>query len=317
MGDGVLVLQNAGSKIGVVATSLVTAPPAQSDSLPRTAQRVHAVHVLAFWHLASIDAPTVAVVWALVIARSVQVHLEPWIAVLLAIGTWTVYVLDRVLDARSAVRSHTPALLRERHHFHWRHRRVFLPLAFCTAAGSVALIIKLMPRAAQQHDSLIAAAALAYFSGVHTAARLPRWIRLICSKEMLVGALFGTGCAAPTLTRLSPDASAWPVVLSLASLAVLAWLNCAAISSWESQQSSIAIPASAIAFALAGLAIAVVLPSSLAPTSALLSSAALSALLLLALHNHRDRFTPVTLRALADLVLLMPAFLLIRGVLPG
>lgn len=316
MGDGVLVRRNAGSKIRIVASSLVTSPLAQSGSLPRTTQRLHAVHVLTFWHLASIDAPTVAIVWALAIARSVQVHLEPWIAFLLAIVTWTVYVLDRVLDARSAVRSHTPAVLRERHHFHWRHRRIFLPLATCTAAGAVVLIVKLVPREAQQHDSLIAAAALAYFSGVHTGARLPRWIHRICSKEMLVGTLFAVGCAAPTLARLSPDASAWPVILSLASLALLAWLNCASISNWESQTSSKTIPAATVGFAIAGLAIALFLPPSQAPTSALLSSTASSALLLRALHSHRDRLTPVTLRALADLVLLIPAVLLIPGVLP-
>jgi hypothetical protein len=43
----------------------------------------------------------------------------------------------------------------------------------------------------------------------------------------------------------------------------------------------------------------------------------LSAILLLALHQFRHRLAPVTLRALADLVLLVPALLLIPGVLQG
>jgi hypothetical protein len=134
---------------------------------------------------------------------------------------------------------------------------------------------------------------------------------------MLVGILFAIGCTAPTLTRLSPDASAWPVVLSLSSLALLAWLNCAAISNWESsQRSSKTVPVATVSFAIAGLTIALFLPPSLAPTSAFLSSAASSAFLLFALHSRRDRFTTVTLRALADFVLLVPAILLIPGVLP-
>jgi hypothetical protein len=52
-----------------------------------------------------------------------------------------------------------------------------------------------------------------------------------------------------------------------------------------------------------------------AGTSALLISGALSTLLLLALHRLRGRLAPITLRALADLVLLVPAALLIPGVL--
>jgi hypothetical protein len=317
LGSGVLVLRNAGSKIGIVASSLVTSQLAcQSDTAYRSTAWGHASQVLTFWHLASMDAPTVAVVWALAIARSVQVHLQPWIIFLLAGGTWTVYVLDRLLDARQAIRANALAVLRERHYFHWRHRRTFLALAACTAAGAAALIVILMPVAAQQHNSLIAIAALAYFSGVHAPTRLPRWLRQVCSKEMLVGILFAVGCAAPTLTRLHPAASPWPIVLSLAFFAVLAWLNCAAISSWESPRTSRTIPAAIIGFAVAGLAIAICLPPPLAPTSALLSSAALSAILLLALHQFRHRLAPVTLRALADLVLLVPALLLIPGVLP-
>lgn len=271
--------------------------------------------LLASWHLLSLDAPTVAIVWAYAIGHAAHIHLQPWIALLLFSGTWTVYVLDRILDARRAINANSPTLLRERHHFHWRYRQVLVPLATCTGLVATAIIFKLMPATARRHDSLIAAAALAYFSGVHSSAQLPQALRRLCSKEMLVGILFAAGCAAPTLTRLH-SASPWPTILTFGVFAAIAWLNCAAISRWESQASS-DISAAALTISLAAPAIGIMLPVAQARTSALLVCAALSALLIAVLHRFRDQLEPVTLRALADLVLLAPAIMLIPGVWPA
>lgn len=283
----------------------------------RTAQlRSSAISLLGYWHLASLDAPTVAVVWAYAIAAAANVRLQPWIALLLAAGTWTVYVIDRILDARRAIKSHTPAMLRDRHHFHWSHRRPLVSLAACTALIAAAIIVRLMPTAAREHDSIIAAAALAYFSGVHSSARLPHALRRLCSKEMLVGILFAAGCAAPTLTRLH-SASPWPTLLSFTFLAAIAWLNCSAISQWESQSSSINLSAFALTIAAVGFAISATLPQALAHTSALFLCASLSALLIAVLNRFRERMDAVTLRSLADLVLLTPLLLLTARALPA
>lgn len=233
---------------------------------------------------------------------------------LLASGTWTVYVLDRVLDTGRAIRMHTPEVLRDRHLFHWQHRSTFIPLATCTGAAATAMIIKLMSPAAREHDSVIAAAALAYFSGVHAKARFPLWLHSICSKEMIVGILFAAGCAAPTLTRLNHADSIGPLLLSFACLAGLAWLNCAAISSWESHAESRTFPLSAGLFSFTCLAIAALIAPQFAAGSVLLLCAALSSLLLLGLHASRRRYSPLVLRALADFVLLVPAFVLMPGI---
>lgn len=304
-----------GTKIEDVASPVLSSQlNCQSDPLKQVQLRGICTSLLASWHLLSLDAPSVAIVWAYSIARAAQVHLQPWIALLLASGTWTVYVLDRILDARRAIDANSPALLRERHHFHWRYRQVLIPLATCTGLGATAIIFNLMPSAARRHDSLIAAAALAYFSGVHSSAALPRALRHLCSKEMLVGILFAAGCAAPTLTRLH-SATPWPTILIFGFFAAIAWLNCAAISRWESQSSS-AISLAAFTISLAALAVAIMLPPVQARTSALLVCATLSPLLIAVLHRLRSRLQPVTLRALADLVLLAPAILLIAGVGP-
>jgi hypothetical protein len=297
-----------------VASSLVSSQlVSQSQAISPPQSRRQITRVLDLWHLASLDAPTVAIVWALAIARAAGVRLEPWIPLLLACGTWTVYVIDRLLDARRAINAHHLATLRERHYFHWRHRHALFPLATCAAAIAIALIIKLMPLAAREHDSLIAAAALIYFSGVHAPAQVPQWARRIASKELLVGILFAAGCAAPALSHLHSAASAWPLLPVVIFLASLAWLNCAAIDMWESQSTRIGIPASAATLTFIGFTAAVILAPYNAHISALFACGAISALLLFLLHRMQHRLHPVTLRALADLVLLTPVILLIPG----
>ena len=297
-----------------MASSLVSS---QVDSYRQTVShsqsRRQFTRILELWHLASLDAPTVAIVWALAIARSAGVRLEPWIPLLLACGTWTVYVIDRLLDARRAINAHDFATLRERHFFHWRHRHALFPLATCAGVLAAALIIRWMPIATREHDSLIAAAALIYFSGVHAPAQLPRWAFRIASKELLVGILFAAGCAAPALSHLHVGASAWPILPSVLFLASLAWLNCAAINIWETQSTRIRIPTSVATLSFAGLVAAMVLAPDHARVSALLGCGALSSLLLFVLHRMQHRLDPVTLRALADLILLTPVLLLIPG----
>jgi hypothetical protein len=297
-----------------VASSLVSSQvDSCAQSVSHSQSRRQFTRILDLWHLASLDAPTVAVVWAFAVARSAGVHLEPWIPLLLACGTWTVYVIDRLLDARRAINSHNLATLRERHYFHWRHRHALFPLAASAGALALALIIRLMPIATREHDSLIAAAALIYFSGVHSPAQLPRWAFRIASKELLVGILFAAGCAAPALSHLHVGASAWPILPSVLFLASLAWLNCAAINIWETQSTRIRIPASVATLTFAGLVAAMVLAPDHARVSALLGCGALSSLLLFVLHRMQHRLDPVTLRALADLILLTPVLLLIPG----
>jgi hypothetical protein len=50
------------------------------------------------------------VAWSLNFAWAAGVNLPKWVPVLLALGTWAVYVGDRLLDARAAFRSGNLAL---------------------------------------------------------------------------------------------------------------------------------------------------------------------------------------------------------------
>ena len=177
------------------------------------------------WHLASIDAPTVAIIWSLAFAWAANVRLPWWVLVLLSLGVWTVYVADRLLDASAGMRSPALEQLRERHFFHWRHRRVLVPAALAAALIAAWFVLLLMPGTTRKHDALLAAASLVYFTRVHSGRKfLP-----LFSKELLVGAIFTFGCALPTFSRVHLSLAWWPLLTAILAYALLAWLNCYAI----------------------------------------------------------------------------------------
>jgi hypothetical protein len=290
-------------------------PPSQEECPEEDPIRTYLTGVfdlpasLRLWHLASIDAPTVAVVWALSFAWTMNIQLPGWVTLLLALGTWAVYVGDRLLDARAGFRTGDLRRLRERHYFHWRHRSILLPLAAAASCVVIALIFQAMPLASRNRNSFLAAAALAYFSGVHSRHRLPGWLYRLSSKEFAVGILFTAGCALPTFSRvgLIPNAAAsrWPLVVVATLFAALAWLNCHAIEQWESDTPR-GISIAAGALGLAGLALVWFLAPILFRASVLLAAGTSSALLIALLDWKRARLTPLTLRILADVALLTP-----------
>jgi hypothetical protein len=280
---------------------------------------VHAPPALRLWHLASLDAPTVAVVWALGFAWAAGVRLPLWVPLLLALTAWAVYIGDRLLDARAGLHEAALHRLRERHLFHWRHRRIFIPLAAAAACAAAWIVLVLMPAGARERDSVLGAAALIYFTRVHSSRNLPlfrsRFLSPLLTKELLVGVLFTAGCALPAWyrTRASgPGEMAWPVAVPVLFFALLAWLNCHSIERWESLKCRAPRPrilTPATALALAGALLAVLLAAAQPRSAALIAAGAVSALLLALLDRLRHRFTPVALRAAADLVLLTPLLL--------
>ena len=250
--------------------------------------------------------------WTLAFAWAAHIRLPAWPIAVVALAAWSVYIGDRLLDVRNA---RTP--LRPRHHFHWKHRRIFLPIALAAALAAIGLVAHSMPYVARERNSVLAAAALAYFTSVHSPWRLPgRKTQHRLPKELLVGILFTLACATPTLARVN-----WGfnlprvlcVLLALFGYIALAWLNCHAIECWESdivpQKSSIFHLATALT-AAALLAAAVAFTAHFQREAAILVAAAFAAAMLAFLDRHKLRLNPVSLRAAADLVLLAPIVLL-------
>lgn len=224
---------------------------------------------------------------------------------------------DRLLDAYRATHSGKTGTLRQRHFFHWRHRHGLIPLAAGSAAVAAALIVHLMPVVIRERNSILAAAALMYFSGVHSRSCLPGWLRKAGSKELLVGVLFTAGCAAPTFSQMHLAVitirSAWPLLVSFVCFALLAWCNCRAIDRWESARAEGDVLPLAALLTLVGATISFALAWTHAGVSALVAAATASSFLLLLLDRMRFRISALMLRVLADAVLLTPAVLLAFG----
>jgi hypothetical protein len=285
-----------------------------------TSHRLDPLLPIAWWHLTSLDAPTVAVVWTLAFAWAVGITLPAWVPASLALAAWSVYIADRLLDARSAFLTNQLHRLRLRHHFHWRHRRIFIPLALVSACAAVFLVFCFMPVAALERNSVLGAAALAYFSGVHSPRRFRPLLSRLLAKEALVAILFTAACVLPTLSRAfvpvpAHSAALWPLSAMAFFFTLLAWINCHAIECWESGDSAphLGISGHALLLAFTGLILGAMLFAIHSPrTAGVVCAGEASALLLAMLDHQRERLSPLALRAAADLVLLTPLALLLQ-----
>jgi hypothetical protein len=270
---------------------------------------LEAARPLQLWHLLSLDAPTVAVVWSLGFAKAAAVRLPAWVPVLLALVTWAVYMADRLLDACAALRIGHIQRLRPRHLYHWEHRRVFFALSVAAICGAAWIIVSLMPNEARERNALLALACAVYFSRVHARPGY-QWS---IPKEVSVAVLFTTGCMLPALGR---SASISPSFVAAGFFfAGLAWLNCHAIERWESVHPSRLVPQVRFASSLltvSGLLGALILFMVGSRELALIGAGLASSALLALLDGFRCRMSPLTLRSAADLVLLTPLVLLLR-----
>ena len=271
-----------------------------SSSKPETRSIIH------LWHLTSLDAPTVAIVWTLAFAWAADQQLPARIPLVVGLCAWTCYILDRILDAHS---SNGP--LRPRHHFHHRHRRIFIPLAICAIIAALLLVLIFMPVAARVRNTSLAVAAVAYFATVHFPARRIR-IRFrfpTMPKELFVAVIFTIACATPTLARATPPNRLLLVPVTLTFIA-LAWLNCRAIEVWESRSRTLVAVQGLALTTIAAVAALLIARSGHPRAGLLMAAAALSAALLALLDRWQTKLAPTTLRAAADLVLLTPLLLI-------
>jgi hypothetical protein len=273
------------------------------------------------WHLLSLDAPTVAVLWTCFIARAAHIHLPLAAPAAMGLAVWMLYAGDRLLDARGLgeARSGFGRDLEARHLFHHRHRRGFL--AGIAGAGVVlaALLPRLDPTAMRLY--LIEGALLAAWFLVVHASRNARSL----PKEIAVGLFFSAATFIPTVARVAPvhqpslRLQLFPLGILLAALCSL---NCLFIYAWEhdgrayggwqrahaTTRLAIAhLPALATGIAVIG---GMLTCFSREQLKAIPAACALAAAALLVLHRNRHRCARTTLRAAADLALLTPALLL-------
>ena len=290
-----------------------------------------------WWHLLSLDAPTVAVVWCWFFGAIF--HLKfPWATLpTLALGTWCVYVADRLLDGW---RSTDTATLRDRHWFYLRHRKPFL-IAWVFAAIPLAYLIffRVDPQV-RADDIVLCVIGVAYFLLIHgrtshsARSRLfPAWI----PKELAVGFLFAIATAVPAWARLaSPTATLLsPRIVLLAAVftfGAICWLNCVAIQTWEDREADQEVVhtilsntspnskaqqskglthhlgARLIVFAatIGFLGLATTILAVRSPFYPIFFAVAISAGLFIGLIRNSERFSALSLRIAADAALLTP-----------
>ncbi len=309
------------------------ASPIASESAVQTSNGSHGLRALpvrrlwVWWHLLSLDAPTVAVVWCLFFAAAFGLSLPPTALMTLALGTWCVYVADRLLDGW---RSTDVTGLRDRHWFYLRHRRPFV-VAWIAAAIPLAYLIFFRVRAAVRTDDMVLCLiGAAYFLLIHNRPENYRF-----SKEFFVGFLFSIATAVPTWTRLHQGRGL--LLAAILTFGAVCWLNCVAIQTWEDaeakrgaardrffqdrldkrsmQENAAGRPAltdflghrlTAFAITIGALAFSLACIPATRTVWPLFAAVAVSSLLFLTLIRNTGRFSALSLRILADGALLTP-----------
>lgn len=273
-----------------------------------------------WWHLLSLDAPTVAALWSWSMAKAAHVPLPHTAPGILALGTWLVYVGDRILDGFGQPNTR----MQQRHYFYATWREIFLIAAIPASALLLWMVAHSMTTTARREDIALFLVALLYFCLIHLKGpTVEQWL----PKELTVGVVFACATAVPAWSRLSaPQRPLLGTIIFI--FAALCWLNCVAIQKWEHSQDSEApthpstqwaqrkfLPLCCIIATLALLA-ATALPLTMA---LLLIACALTAGLFFALDllSKRLPFTTLQLRAAADAALLTPFLFLAALKLPG
>lgn len=288
-----------------------------------------------WWHLLSLDAPTVAALWCWFFAYAARVHLRGVALPTLALGTWCVYVADRLLDGW---RARETARLRDRHWFYLRHRRLFTVAWMAAAVPLGYLILARVQRGVRADDLALGLIGAVYFLLIHagqgsrgtepwmqpsklpraTEEDLARWF----PKEMAVGFLFAIATAVPTWARISADRGA--LLAAVFAFGCLCWLNCVAIQVWEDAHAASARsrPPRLTAFlgrhlrrfsmAVGALGLTLAGVTAHTPWWPVFAAVLLSAALFLGLARASERWSALSLRIAADAALLTPLLFLLR-----
>jgi hypothetical protein len=256
--------------------------------------------VAEYWHLLSLDAPTIAGLWSWLFIHAMHLHWSFAQSMLLPIGTWLIYVGDRILDGLGTQRD----TLRHRHHFYARHRARFVSLAVVVGTILAWAVLTHMNRIAFQEDLWIGSLAFLYLFAVH------QW-KIRFPKELATAILFACATAVPAWSRLNGHPGKIFLAPAVALFAVLCWINCAGIERWEgghphpsTRWASLHMRWIATAIAVLSLAAALLAPSP--GLAALYAAALLSSGLLLVLDVRSGQLKPLELRIGADAALLTP-----------
>ena len=267
---------------------------------------------LVLWHLMSLDAPAVAVLWTWFAARIAGITLPLATLVAMGLAVWVLYAADRLLDTRALDPMGDPGEFEARHFFHHRHRTAF---ATGIVVATIALAF-LLPRLAPDaiHLYLTEAALMAgYFLLIHATPMRAGRRRIALPKELMVGPFFAAATFIPTVARnpgmrlaLLPDAVLFAALCCLNCLFIYAWEHPQPKAHWTTNRAVPKLPVLAALLIATSLAVAVAYRAFwMYPVACAVCASAL-----LALDRMRSGLARPTLRTAADAALLAPLLFL-------
>ncbi len=174
----------------------------------------------------SLEAPLVAVLWQMGLAKAHGLHLMPMVHAGLGLVVWIIYVLDRLWDTFRQPK----AELDVRHAFYRRHRMLFtvliLPLALA-AAGWIAL--REIPE-----GMLWQAMSLAVFVALYFLVYVARLAPALMPRPHAAALLFALGCTTSIRFFSMPETWTDPL-LECAMLTLLFLANLSALAAKEEE----------------------------------------------------------------------------------
>lgn len=249
--------------------------------------------------MVSLDVPLIAVVWQLLLSRSLGATLVWPHSALLGVAVWLIYSADRWLDGLE-LGHHART---ERHRFYVRHRHAVLRV--WSGVGAAALVggATVLTRPELLATGLLGGLMLGYFAGRHASDPAAH------PKELHIAFIFALGVVfLPSLN----GAPLLPLATFALLFAVLIFLNCTLIARWEGDLDLEPVPFAAraprvaarldgVALGLAGCGLGV----GFTTYSSLFFALGGSALLLYGC-GYLGALGPAARRVLADAALLTP-----------
>lgn len=256
----------------------------------------------------------IAVLWQILLARSLAVNVSRGELLVLALCVWFVYLADRILDAlHPPVEGWEPA----RKTFYRNHLRV-ASAAGLTLLGAVPLLAYRLLEGSTFSAGLLLTVPLFFYLAL-THLTPPRW-RACWPREGAIACLFTAGVF--LAVRTASQESFYPLAMPTVLFILLCWGNLAAIETWEWQANPrytggepshsarwIAGHLSPLGIAIACLAV-MLLYADLCPAE-FAAASSLSGLALAMLARCRSRLPMISLRVAADLALCTPVLVLL------
>lgn len=256
-------------------------------------------------HVLSLEAPLVAVLWQIGLAKAHGLHLMPMVHAGLGLVVWIIYVLDRLWDTFRQPK----AELDVRHAFYRRHRVLFLALLMPLAlAGAAWIALKEIPE-----GILWQAVSIAVFVALYFFIYVARIAPALMPRPHAAALLFALGCTASIRFFSMPETWADPM-LECAVLTLLFLANLSALAAKEEEAAgkpshwhaahptllggNVLVLVAILYFIQKGTFDAVLL----APATAALVGLALMTIL----HRFRGKLSVEQHRVLADLAMILP-----------